>query len=197
MQEHAVYTVGGAEGTDRRAAAPMTASRTLTATECQRLGVVDTIIPEPFPAAHANPEAAARAVGTAVSAALSELASVGPRRLLDDREAKLRTLGQTTPEGREAARREVRELQELQRTLARSLGDLRERLESRGLPKGLHLPALPVRGRVQIDPSALPTVEWARAELVERAVRLAARRRPGEKSGEEASTPEESVTGAP
>ena len=197
MQEHAVFTVGGGEGTDRRAAEPLAASRTLTATECQRLGVVDAIIPEPQPAAHADPEAAARALGAAVAAALSELASVGPRRLLDDREAKLRTLGQTTPEGREVARREVRELQELQRTLARSLGDLRERLESRVLPKGLHLPGLPVRGRVQIDASALPTVERARAEFVERAVRLAARRRPGEKPDQEATTPEESITGAP
>ena len=182
MQEHAVYTVGGAEGTDRRAAEPLAASRTLTAFECLRLGVVDAVIPEPSPAAHADPEAASRALAAAIAAALTDLASVGPRRLLDSRAAKLRTLGQTTPEGREAARREVRELQELQRTLARSLGDLRERLEERGLPKGLHLPQLPgpVRGRVHIATSALPTVEGGRAELVERAVRLAARRRPGE-----------------
>jgi len=182
MQEHAVYTVGGAGGTDRRAAEPLAASRTLTASECKRLGVADGVIPEPSPAAHADPEAAARALGAAIATALAELAGVGPRRLLDDRAAKLRTLGQTTPEGREAARREVRELQELQRTLARSLGDLRERLEGHGLPKGLHLPQLPladaVRGRVHIDTSGLPTVERARAELVERAVRLAARRRP-------------------
>ena len=185
MQEHAVYTVGGAEGTDRRAAEPLAASRTLTASECRRLGFADGVIPEPSPAAHADPEAAARALGAAIATALAELAGVGPRRLLDDRAAKLRTLGQTTPEGREAARREVRELQELQRTLARSLGDLRERLEERGLPKHLHLPQWPdavdaVRGRVHIDTSALPTVERARAELVERAVRLSVRRRPGE-----------------
>jgi hypothetical protein len=140
MQEHAVYTVGGAEGIDRRAAEPLAASRTLTAAECRRLGVADTIIPEPGPAAHADPEAASRALGAAITTALAELAGVGPRRLLDNRANKLRTLGQTTPEGREAARREVRELQELQRTLARSLGDLRERLEEHGLPRNLHLP---------------------------------------------------------
>jgi acetyl-CoA carboxylase carboxyl transferase subunit beta len=192
MQEHAVYTVGGAEGADRRAAEPLAASRLLTASECQRLGVADAVIPEPRPAAHADPDAAAHALGAAIAAALSDLASVSPRRLLDDRAANLRSLGQTTPEGREAARREVRELQELQRTLARSLGDLRERLEEHGLPKGLHLPQLPVpqlpapiRGRVQIDTTALPTVERARAELVERAVRLAARRRPSEPAADE------------
>ena len=118
----------------------------------------------------------------AIATALADLAGVGPRRLLDDRATKLRTLGQTTPEGREAARREVRELQELQRTLARSLGDLRERLEEHGLPRHLHLPQLPapVRSRVHIDTSGLPTVERARAELVDRAVRLSAWRRPGE-----------------
>ncbi len=188
MQEHAVYTVGGAERADRRAAEPLAASRTLTAAECRRLGVADAVILEPVPAAHADPATAARALGGAITAALTELAGMGPRRLLDERAAKLRALGQTTPEGREAARREVRELQELQRTLARSLGDLRERLEERGLPKGLHLPQLPpiplaeaVRDRVHFDP-ALPTVEWARAELVERAVRLSARRFPGESS---------------
>ena len=186
MQEHAVYTVGGAEGTDRRAAEPLAASRTLTAAECRRLGVVDTIIPEPSPAAHADPEAATRMLGAAVASALADLAGVGPRRLLNDRATKLRTLGQTTPEGREAARREVRELQELQRTLARSLGDLRERLEDHGLPRNLHLPQLPapVRGRVHIDTSGLPTVEWARAELADRAVRLSAWRRHGEPPGE-------------
>jgi hypothetical protein len=186
MQEHAVYTVGGAEGTDRRAAEPLAASRTLTAAECRRLGVADTIIPEPGPAAHADPEGASRALGAAITTALADLAGVGPRRLLDDRATKLRTLGQTTPEGREAARREIRELQELQRTLARSLGDLRERLEEHGLPRNLHLPQLPapVRSRVHIDTSGLPTVEWARAELADRAVRLSVWRRHGEPTEE-------------
>jgi acetyl-CoA carboxylase carboxyl transferase subunit beta len=196
MQEHAVFTVGGGDGADRRAAEPLAVSRTLTARECQRLGVVDAIVPEPRPAAHADPEAAARLLGAAIAAALTDLAHVGPRRLLDDRASKLRTLGQTTPEGREEARREIRELQELQRTVARSLGDLRERLEEHGLPKGLHLPQLPVRGRVQIDTSALPSVERARAELIERAMRLAARRWPGEVREERRGTvPEERSTG--
>jgi acetyl-CoA carboxylase carboxyl transferase subunit beta len=171
MQEHAVFTVAGGEGVDRRAAAPLAASRTLTASECLRLGVADAIIPEPRPAAHADIDAAARALGAAIATALTDLSSVGPRRLLDDRAAKLRSLGQTTPEAREAARHEVRELQELQKTLARSLGELRERIEA------LRLPQLPesVRGRVHIDTSAMPTLERARAEFVERAVRLASR----------------------
>lgn len=180
MQEHAIFTVGGGEGADRRAAEPLAASRLLTAAECQRLGVADTVVPEPGAGAHADPQAAAGLLRAAVSAALAELAGVGPRRLLDDRAAKLRALGQTTPEGREAARREVRELQELQRTLARSLGDLRVRLE------GLHLPQLPapVRERVHLEPPSLPGIERARTELIERAVRLASRR-PEEAPGDD------------
>ena len=44
--------------------------RALTAFECQQLGFVDTVIPEPAPAAHADPEQAARLLGSAVTAAL-------------------------------------------------------------------------------------------------------------------------------
>lgn len=188
--EHAVFTAGGAERMETRAARPLASSRTLTAAECERLGVADTVVREPRPAAHADPDAAARALGAALTTALGELASIGPRRLLDDRTAKLRALGQTTPEGREAARHEIRELQELQRTLARSLGDLRERLE------GIHLPQLqvpqipnPMQGRVNIDTSALPTIERARAELIERAVRLTARSPAGQPTSPDDLTP--------
>ncbi|MER3437770.1 MAG: hypothetical protein C4346_09415, partial [Chloroflexota bacterium] len=72
----------------------------------------------------ADPGHAATLVRGAITAALAELAAVTPRRLLDDRARKVRTLGQATPEGQEAARRELRELQELQRTISRSLLDL-------------------------------------------------------------------------
>jgi hypothetical protein len=80
MQEHAVYTVGGAEGTDRRPAEPLVASRTLTAAECRRLGVADGIIPEPSPAAHVDPEAASRMLGAAIVTALADLAGVSGSR---------------------------------------------------------------------------------------------------------------------
>jgi hypothetical protein len=182
MQEHAVYTVGGAAGTDRRAAEPLAASRTLTASECNRLGVTDGVIPEPFPAAHADPEAAARALSAAITTALTDLAGIGPRTSAGRPGGKATNPWSNDARGPEAARREVRELQELQRTLARSLGDLRERLEEHGLPRNLHLPQLPapVRSRVHIDTSGLPTVERARAELVDRAVRLSAWRRHAE-----------------
>ncbi|MCA9864110.1 MAG: hypothetical protein KC432_13850 [Thermomicrobiales bacterium] len=176
MQEHAIAALA-AERSERPAPGPQTAPRALTALECQQLGVVDAIIPEPAPAAHADPEQAARLLDHALTAALVELGSVGPRRLLDDRGRRVRGLGQRGAVAREAARLEVRELQELQRTVARSLGDLRERLE------GLHLPQLnapdlthPIWERVVLDPTALAGVGRARDELagrIERAVRLA------------------------
>ncbi|MFT4041384.1 MAG: hypothetical protein QM692_24590, partial [Thermomicrobiales bacterium] len=131
----------------------------------------------------ADPEAAARLLGAAVTAALAELGGVGPRRLLDDRARRLRGLGLAGPQAREAARLEVRELQELQRTVARSLGDLRERLEGLHLPQLSQLPQItgpdlshPIWERVVFDPNALAGVERARNELagrIERAVRMA------------------------
>jgi hypothetical protein len=99
-------------------------------------------------------------------------------------------LGHTTPEAREAARYEVREVQELQRALARSLGDLRERFESWQFPQ-IPMPQLPgpMRERVHLDPSGLPGVEWARSELLERATRLSAWRGAGAAMPDDDSPP--------
>ncbi len=169
MQEHAVYSVEGPDvpgppsvigpetggrPTDRAGSTPR-----LTARECQRLGLVDVVVPEPDSGAHAHPDQASDLLGAALTQAFSELSRVGSRRLRDDRSRRIRSLGQTTAEGRDAARREVRELQDLHRTVARSLGDLRERWEGRyrGRPR-LHLPPL------------------HRPDLVDLAGRVAARR---------------------
>jgi acetyl-CoA carboxylase beta subunit/acetyl-CoA carboxylase alpha subunit len=177
MQEHATAAVVTAERGERPVPGPQAAPRALTAFECQQIGFVDAIIPEPSPAAHADAEQAARLLGDAVAAALVDLGSVGPRRLLDDRARRLRVLGQRGAVAREAARLEVRELQELQRTVARSLGELRERLESLQLPH-LNGPDLshPIWERVVFDTTALASVGKARDELavrIERAVRMA------------------------
>lgn len=158
--------------------APAGRSRPVTATECERLGLVDTIVAEPSPAAHVDPEAAARLLGLALARTLAELTGHGSRRLLEERARRLRSLGAATPEGREAARREIRELHELQRSLSRSLGDLRGRwgARSRSLP---HLPrprlpavsSLPRPRPGQIDRSRLTT--RVRPELVDLAGRIA------------------------
>ena len=102
-------------------------------------------------------------------------------------------LGQATPEGREAARLELREWQELQRTISRSLGDLRERIEGRQLTRPTlaqrpHLPSLPQLRRLNVN----------RADLEAFAGRLAAtgrgfvRGQTGAGRGQDADAPEES-----
>lgn len=169
MLEQAVYSVPAIEGSVAFAGAEAgAASSNLTARDCHRLGLVDILVAEPEPAAHADPDAAARLLGAAIEHAFAELAGIGPRRLLHDRARKVRCLGQTTPEGREAARREVRELQELHSTLTRSLLDWRERWDIRrgGLPR-LHFPPRP-------NLPTLPTLH--RPDLAELAGRFASLR---------------------
>lgn len=172
MQEHAVYSVFGRESALSREAdraVETAASLQVTARDCLRLGIVDRIVPEPLPGAHADPDRAAAMLGAAIVQALGELSGAAPRRLLDDRARKVRQYGQATAEGQEEARRELREWQELQRTISRSLGDLRERLEGRQLTRQTlsqrpHLPNLPQLRRLNVN----------RADLEALAGRLAA-----------------------
>lgn len=178
MLEHAVYSVQRPESLLTRETerpAEVAASLQLTARDCLRLGVIDTIVAEPQPAAHADPGHAATLLRGAIMAALAEIAAITPRRLMDDRARKVRTLGQATPEGQEAARRELRELQELQRSISRSLLDLRERWEHRQLS----LPALPSFPNLANLPtlpnlSNLRRVSVTRHDVADFASRLAA-----------------------
>ncbi|MDQ3692518.1 MAG: acetyl-CoA carboxylase carboxyl transferase subunit beta [Chloroflexota bacterium] len=191
MLQHAIVTAeDSTSGDGPRLQAPSTAgppnlmSRTqpLTAPECLRLGLIDTVVPEPEPAAHADPAAAAQLLGAVLARTLAELSGIAPRRRLEERARRIRSLGEATPEGREAARREIRELHELQRTLSRSLGDLRGRWEGRAmtlsrlprptLPGVPHLPRHPLR-RVpgQLDPGRFSS--RVRPELVDLAGRIA------------------------
>jgi acetyl-CoA carboxylase carboxyl transferase subunit beta len=138
MLEHAVYAVPGADGSsgaDRPAdrVAPR-GGRLVSARECLRLGVVDRVVPEPGAGAHTDPTSAAHLLRGALAEALAELTSLGSRRLVAERGRRLRTLGTTTPEARAATHGEaiaLLELHDLPRHLARSLGEWRERLESR------------------------------------------------------------------
>jgi len=99
----------------------------LTARECEELGLIDGVINEPRPGAHADPDAAFAAVRSALLASLAELTGTGQRRLLDTRHRRQRTLGQSTPEGLAAVRSELWELHEWQRSVGRSLDEWRER----------------------------------------------------------------------
>ncbi|MGH2558181.1 MAG: carboxyl transferase domain-containing protein [Thermomicrobiales bacterium] len=187
MQEHAIFSVTGPESAavhpyqagDRGSTASTTSK--LTARDCHRLGVVDVIVPEPSPGAHADPDFAATQVKLAILQALDELAGVGPRRLLDDRARKVRYLGQTTPAGREAARLELRELQELQRSLSRSFDelrrDLRDRWEHRNVGRNLpNLPNLPNLANLPTLPDLSARLHRHRPDLTDLAGRLGALR---------------------
>ena len=167
MQEHAVISVS--------AGAAVASAR-----DCLRLGLIDAIVPEPDPAADADPAAAADALGRAISHALAEIAVAGSRRLADDRLRRLRHLGLSTPEGREVARVEWTELQEVQRRIGRSLEDLRTRWEHRQLT----IPALsgragagPLRERPNLAAIAIPKLTFKRPDLAEFANRMQATRR--------------------
>lgn len=137
IQDHALFVTGDANGSVGVSSGLVgqgldtARSSVLTARECLRLGLVDGIVPEPAPAAHADPEWAAATLRDELSVALGDLVGVSPRRLLDARQRRLRTLGQSTPEALAAAQTELRDLQEWQRSLRRSLDGLRERWEHR------------------------------------------------------------------
>lgn len=99
--------------------------------ECVRLGLADGVIDEPRPAADMDPESANERVRQAIVSAIGDVAASGQRRLLDRREARLRSLGQSTPEGREAVIHEVVDLQDWQRALGDTIDEWRERWEQR------------------------------------------------------------------
>lgn len=167
MQDQAVYTAGAGftAPVPRRSAIGPTSdldarsALALTAWECARLGLVDVVVPEPEPAAHADAAWAVATVRSDVISALNDLAGIGQRRLLDTRQRRLRALGQSTPEGLAAARSELYDLQEWQRSVRRSWEDLRDRWEHRTF--------------------ARPHVPFQRPELADLAQRLATRRAEG------------------
>ena len=135
MLEHATYHLSGASA-GRGGRFPLPPSRSgagqdWPARECERLGLVDVIVPEPQSGAHADPGWAATTLKAALIRSLAELTNTGPRRLVETRHRRHRDLGQETEEGRAAIRLEMREWQEVQQSVAKSFEDLRERFGQR------------------------------------------------------------------
>ncbi len=130
-------------------------SGSISARECERLGLIDAIVDEPAPGAHVDPVGTANALRSALSGALAELAGVGSRRLIDARYRRQRELGLSTPAGRAAVRSELWEIQEWQRSLGRSLDDWRERWDqfraSREHGRRMELPDMMTRLRSRRD----------------------------------------------
>jgi acetyl-CoA carboxylase carboxyl transferase subunit alpha len=99
MLEYAVYSVISPEGCasilwkDQKKVETAARELKMTAADMLDLGVADRVIPEPPGGAHRDPEAAARAVGDAISDALSELVPLTVAARLDARYNKFRRMG--------------------------------------------------------------------------------------------------------
>ncbi|PTA67745.1 acetyl-CoA carboxylase carboxyltransferase subunit alpha [Deinococcus arcticus] len=105
IQENAWYSVISPEGAASiiwkdASKAPLAAEALkLTAPDLLELGIVEEVIPEPAGGAHGNADAAAQAVGEAVSRHLRELMGQSPEELKQSRAARFRRLGAYTEQG--------------------------------------------------------------------------------------------------
>ncbi|MGK5521516.1 acetyl-CoA carboxylase carboxyltransferase subunit alpha [Micromonospora sp. URMC 107] len=110
MLQHAVYSVISPEGCaailwpDRPAAPQAARALRLTGPDLCRLGIVDDLVPEPAPAAHHDPQAAARALREAVLAHLLPLLDVPPATLVRRRRQRFRRFGAARLGARAGAR---------------------------------------------------------------------------------------------
>lgn len=99
MLENSVYSVISPEGCaailwkDSARKKDAAEAMKITSGDLKALGVIDEIVPEPAGGAHADPGAAAQALGEAVSRAFDQLASVPVAELLANRYAKFRAMG--------------------------------------------------------------------------------------------------------
>lgn len=99
ISTNGIYSVISPEGCaailwkDRSAAPTAAGALRLDAGELLRLGVVDSIVPEPAGGAHQDHAGAAALLGSAVSTALAELAGWEPERLLRERRSRYHGFG--------------------------------------------------------------------------------------------------------
>ena len=101
MLQHAIYSVISPEGAasilwrDTARAQDAAAAMKITAQDLARLGVIDTIVPEPVGGAHREPAAAIAATGEAVAAAVAELRGLDRATIMRLRREKFTAIGRT------------------------------------------------------------------------------------------------------
>ncbi len=101
MLEHAIYTVASPEASasilwrDSARASDAATMMKITAADLQRFGVIDAIIDEPIGGAHRAPEAAIKAAGEAIAAALAEFDGVAPDEIRRLRREKFIAMGRS------------------------------------------------------------------------------------------------------
>lgn len=101
MLEHAIYSVISPEGcasilwrsSDR--AQDAADALKLTAQDLQKLGVIDTIVPEPVGGAHRKPAETIAALGQAVSETIAEFDGMSPAELRQHRREKFLEIGRS------------------------------------------------------------------------------------------------------
>jgi acetyl-CoA carboxylase carboxyl transferase subunit alpha len=105
MLENAIYSVISPESCaaiiyrDSSHAPAAAAALKMTAQDLLGLGIIDGIVPEPGEGAHTDPAAAAEALRTTLKGALTELKSLTPKELIDQRHQKFRRMGSFFSEG--------------------------------------------------------------------------------------------------
>ena len=101
MLEHAIYSVISPEGAasilwrDAAKAQDAASNMKITAQDLLRLGVVDTVVPEPTGGAHRDPAATIAAAGAAIAEALTELQGLDPATIVRLRREKFMAIGRT------------------------------------------------------------------------------------------------------
>src|SRR5580693_5673683 len=101
MLEHAIYSVISPEGAasilwrDTAKAQEAASSMKITAQDLLRLGVVDTIVPEPTGGAHRDPAATIAATAEALDAAFAGLRGVDAATVVRMRQEKFMAIGRT------------------------------------------------------------------------------------------------------
>jgi len=99
MLEHAIYSVISPEGAasilyrDVERAATVAEALKLAAHDLLKLGIIDTVVPEPAGGAHSDPDAAADTLKVLLCQALREISAVPPQRLVAMRYDKYRHIG--------------------------------------------------------------------------------------------------------
>ena len=88
---------------DRQAAETMM----LTAQDCEYLGIIDHVIPEPEMGAHDNPREASRDMQLALTKTLARLSKQSENKLLKNRYKRFRKMGELSTYSQEAMDREV------------------------------------------------------------------------------------------
>ena len=99
MLEHSIYSVISPEGCasilwkDSDKMRDAAEALRLTAQDLKKLGVIDSVIPEPMGGAQRVPAEAIAKVGTEIAAMLADLEGKSPADLIADRRQKFRTMG--------------------------------------------------------------------------------------------------------